>query len=84
MATQALAAISKTCQLVGKPSPVYKLEGEYILPIKKLIEGIRSQEPPFIPKMAVPLDVPEAALHLAYLTSNTREKSVVDLITVEF
>ena len=49
MVTQALVAISTTCQLVGKQSPVYKSEGEYILPLRHRTEGFRRQDPPSIP-----------------------------------
>ena len=39
--TQALAAISASCQLVlgRKQSPIYESEGEYILPLKRLTKG---------------------------------------------
>ena len=82
--TQALAAISKTCQLVGRPSPIYEAGGEYIFTIKHLIEGFWSQELSCIPQMAVPVDVTEVDLHMAYLNSNTRSHAVGDLITAEF
>ena len=34
-----LASISQTCQLVGKQSPIFKSMVEYILPVKRLVEG---------------------------------------------
>ena len=82
--TDALAAISKTCQLVGKPSPVYKVEREYILPIKRLIEGFKRKDPLSIPQMAVPKEVSEAAAQLAYLTTNPRQHAVGDLCIIAF
>ena len=84
MVTQVLVFISKTCQLVGKPSPVCKAEGEYILPAKRLVEVFRCQDPPYIPQMSVPINFTEAALHLDYLTSNSRAHADGDLITTEF
>ena len=35
--TDALTEISKTCQLVGEQSPIYQIEGGYILTIKIII-----------------------------------------------
>ena len=82
--TDALAAISKTCELVGKCSPVYKSEGTYILPVQRLVEGFRRQDPPAIPQMAVPVQVPETARRLAYLTSDPHQQAVGDLTVIAF
>jgi len=82
--TDALAAISKTCQLVGKQSPVYETEGQYILPVQRIVEGFRRQDPPSIPQMAVPKEVPEAACKLAYLTNSSRLQAAGDLTVVAF
>jgi hypothetical protein len=59
--TQALSVITKTCQLVGQPSPVIEKEGEYIVPVKQVVEGFRCLDPPSIPQMAVPVEVPQMA-----------------------
>jgi hypothetical protein len=82
--TDALAAISKTCELVGQCSPVYKSEGKYILPVQRVVEGFRRQDPPAIPQMAVPVEVPETARRLAYLTSDPRQHAVGDLCVIAF
>lgn len=82
--TKALAAISKTCQLVGKQSPVTQTEGKYILPVERIVEGFKRQDPPAIPQMAVPKDVPEAALALAYAVGTNRTEAVGDLTIVAF
>ena len=82
--TKALAAISKTCQLVGKQSPVTQTEGKYILPVERIVEGFKRQDPPAIPQMAVPIDVPEAALALAYAVGTNRTEAVGDLTIVAF
>ena len=37
--SDAVVVISKTYELVGKQSLIYQTEGEYILPVKRLIEG---------------------------------------------
>jgi len=39
--TDALAAISKTIELVGQPSLLYKAPNEYILPLEWLVQGFR-------------------------------------------
>jgi hypothetical protein len=82
--TDALAAISKTCQLVGQQSPVYETEGEYILPIQRLVEGFKRSDPPAIPQMAVPVSVPEMAARLGYITNNPRAQAVGDLTLIAF
>ena len=82
--TDALAAISKTCQLVGQQSPVYETEGEYILPIQRLVEGFKRSDPPAIPQMAVPVSVPEMAARLGYITNNPRTQAVGDLTLIAF
>ena len=56
--TEALAAISKTIELAGQPSPLYKALNEYILPLERLVEGFRREDPPSIPQLAVPISVP--------------------------
>ena len=35
--TEALSAISKTIQLAGKPSPIYREEGKYQLSIQRMV-----------------------------------------------
>ena len=82
--TDALAAISKTCQLVGQQSPVYETEGEYILPIQRLVEGFKRSDPPAIPQMAVPVSVPEMAARLGYITNNPRAQAAGDLTLIAF
>ena len=82
--TNALAAVSKTCQLVGQQSPIFETEGEYILPVKRLVEGFKRVDPPAIPQMAVPVSVPEKALELAYATSSPRKQAAGDLVTIAF
>jgi len=55
--TEALASISKTIELAGQPSPLYKAPNEYILPLERLVEGFRREDPPPIPQLAVPISV---------------------------
>jgi hypothetical protein len=37
--TDALSAISKTIQLAGQQSPIYRADNAYTLPIQRLVEG---------------------------------------------
>ena len=82
--TDALSAISQTCKLVGKPSPVLEKEGEYILPIRRLIEGFRRQDPPAIPQLALPVEVPTEARRLGYLTKDTKQMAAGDLSVIGY
>ena len=56
--SDALAAISKTIELAGKPSPLYRQENKYQLHLERVIEGFRKVDPPSIPQLAVPVAVP--------------------------
>ena len=47
--TDALAAISKTIELAGKPSPIYRTEHKYQLYIEQMVEGYRRVDPPSVP-----------------------------------
>ena len=48
------------------------------------MEGFKRKDPPAIPQMAVPKEVPEAAQKLAYLTSNARLHAAGDLTVIAF
>lgn len=62
--SDALAAISKTIELAGQPSPLYRAENKYNLHLERIIEGFRRTDPPAIPQLAVPVTVP----HESYVT----------------
>ena len=59
--TDALAAISKTIELAGKPSQLYRAENKYQLHLERVVEGFRRMDPPTIPQLAVPVTVPTTA-----------------------
>jgi hypothetical protein len=69
--TDALASISKTIQLAGKPSPLYRAENVYHLPLQRLVEGFRREDPPSIPQLAVPITVPNLCYNSAMLPDST-------------
>ena len=68
--TDALASISKTIQLAGKPSPLYRAENVYHLPLQRLVEGFRREDPPSIPQLAVPITVPNLCYNAGMLPSS--------------
>ena len=47
--SDALAAISKTIELAGKPSLLYRAENKYQLHLERVVEGFRRTDPPSIP-----------------------------------
>ena len=53
-----LTAIFATfLELAGQTSPLYKEHNVYNLPIKRYMEGMRRQDPPQVPQLAVPIAV---------------------------
>eukprot|EP00957_Ditylum_brightwellii_P032119 2435740-Ditylum_brightwellii.AAC.1 len=69
---EALTAISKTIQLAFKQSLVYRDDKKYILPVEKCLEGMRREDPPSIPQLAVPVEVPIKCFRSAYTTKDNR------------
>ena len=82
--TDALAAISKTIELVGQQSPIYKAHNVYKLPIERLVEGFRREDPPAIPQLALPVTVPTHCYNMAYSTSDLGLQAAADLILISF
>ena len=82
--TQALAAITKTCELAGEPSPVLQAEKTYRAPVARLVEGFRREDPPATPQLAIPVAVPIQCYNAAYKTSSNKQKAVGDLALIAF
>lgn len=84
--TDALTAISTTCELVGKQSPFLKAEATYLLPIKRCIEGLRRQDAPPVPQLAVPIDVPVQVYRAAHVLQSTTpaKQAMGDLALIGF
>jgi hypothetical protein len=80
----ALAAISKTIELAGQPSPIYKSEKAYKVPVARLIEGFRREDPAAIPQIAIPIAVPTEALRAAQATSCPKRHAIGDLCIIAF
>jgi hypothetical protein len=81
---EALSAISKTIQLARKRSPVYREDEKYILPVEKCLEGMRRDDPPAIPQLAVPVTVPIECHRQAYTTKDNGAKAAADLSLIVF
>jgi len=82
--TKALAAISKTIELAGEQSPLYKAPNEYILPLERLVEGFRREDPPPIPQLAVPVSVPWECHRVATELNDISLLATSQLITIAF
>ena len=82
--TEALAAISKTAELAGQQSPVYRFEETYILPVQRCIEGMRRTDPPSVPQLALPVAVIIQCYATAYATKDARQKASADLSIIAF
>jgi len=82
--TDALAAISKTIELAGQQSPVYRHEETYTLPVQRCIEGMRRVDSPAIPQLAVPVAVPIEMARESYATSSARAQATGDLGLIAF
>jgi len=82
--TQALSAISKTIELAGYRSPVYRSPNVYNLQVERLVEGYRRQDPPSVPQLAVPIEVPENMATKAYLSDHPLLQAIADLALIAF
>ena len=83
--SDALSAISKTIQLAGKHSPIYREDGKsYNLSTARLLEGYRREDPPAVPQLAVPISVPNQCYKLAMQSSSPKEEATGQLIIIAF
>lgn len=79
---KALAAISKTIELAGEVSPVYRAHNKYTLPVERLIEGYRRQDPPPVPQLALPVKVPRHILQT--VGKAAKHQTTADLCVIAF
>jgi hypothetical protein len=82
--TDALASISKTIQLAGQPSPLYRAENVYHLPLQRLVEGFRREDPPAVPQLAVPITVPNMCFRAGMLSRAQSSKAAGQLALIAF
>ena len=86
--TDALSAVSKTIELAGLKSPIYRAYNKYNLPIERCIEGWRRQDPPSVPQLALPVSVVNQLADTAYCKDKTdlcpKEQAIADLAQCAF
>ena len=80
----ALRAIGQKFELAGKPNPTYRAHNQYILPLKRQLEGMRRSDPPPDHKLAVPVDVPDFIYRRGYTSGIHRLEAVGDLSIIAF
>jgi hypothetical protein len=81
----ALAAISKTIELAGKRSPIYKDENNnYSTNIQRMMEGFRREDPPTIPQLAVPVTVPNLCYDAGHKDGAPLKKTIGNLCLIAF
>jgi hypothetical protein len=80
----ALRAIGATFELDARPNPTYRSEGKYWLPLQRLIEGYRRDDPPAQPKLAVPISVIKHLHDVATGSDSNKVQAVSDMSTIAF
>ena len=78
---KALAAVSKTIELAGETSPIYRAPNKYTYPVERLIEGFHREDPPPVPQLAVPVTVPQ---ELQRAAKSVKQRTVADLSIIAF
>jgi hypothetical protein len=72
--------------MANKPSPVFKdgSDQSYILPIERMMEGFRREDPPATPQLAVPITVANHCFTTAMTTDNAHTQAVGQLTLIAF
>jgi hypothetical protein len=79
-----LAAISKTTELGGQPSPIYKAEKTYKVSVTRLVEGMRQQDLQAVVQIAVPISIPNEVLQVAQASAFQKQLAVGNLTIIAF
>lgn len=84
--TDALSSISKTIELVGEQSPLYKdpSGSHYTTPIQRIIEGFRRDDPPPVPQLAVPVAVPNLCYEAGMKNGSSKATTIGNLALIAF
>ena len=82
--TDALASISKTIQLAGKPSPLYREEVKYQLIIQSMVEVYQRADPPSMPQLVETITVTQHCFKAALLSSDAIFRTVGCLAIIAF
>ena len=74
-----------TIELAGQPSPLYKMEGVYTLPLQQCTEGMRREDLPAVPQLALPVAVIVKLYNLSCTpVATTCLKTICDLAIIAF
>jgi hypothetical protein len=82
--TDALASINQTIQLAGQQTPLYRAPQVYTLPLERMIEGFRREDPPSTPQLAVPITVANACFETALKSTDTKVQTTGQLVLIAF
>jgi hypothetical protein len=80
----ALLSINQTIQLAGKQTPLYRAPQIYTLPLERLIEGFRRDDPPSTPQLAVPIMVANACFDAAEAFTDPKTQATGYLVFIAF
>ena len=80
----ALSAISKTIELAGQPSPLYREANKYQLSTERLCEGFRREDPPAVPQLAVPVSIVNHCYKSSLLTNDALTAAAGQLTIIAF
>jgi hypothetical protein len=79
MVTDVLSSISKTIQLAGQPSPLYRAENVNHLSLQQLVKGFQEEDPTAAPQLAVPITVPNMCFRAGMLSRAQSTKAAGNL-----
>ena len=65
-------------------SPLYRAPKCYTLPIERCIEGMRREDPPAIPQLAVQVTVPNEMARTGYASTSSLLQAIGDLAIIAF
>ena len=82
--SEALAAVSKTIELAGQSSDLYRGDNKYQLFLERELEGFRPADPPSVPQLAVTVTVPHADFTDSITSTNPFVRRLGCLIPVAF
>jgi hypothetical protein len=82
--TDAISAINQTIQLASKQTPLYRAPQIYTLPLERLIEGYRRDDPPSTPQLAVPITVANECYKAALASDDPKVQATGCLVLVAF
>jgi len=82
-----LRAIGTTFAMAGRPNPLHEDANRHIALLHCLIEGMKREDPPTQPKLAVPPTAPECLMNIGKFTTNnntSKQQAIGDLSMIAF